>query len=156
MFVYFILKSIIFVCFFPFQGVQEGYTTRMTTDKRYRKKLGAWGETYAAGYLEKLGYELLEKNYYTRYGEIDLIMKSGGQLIAVEVKTRKSKAYGIAEYSITQKKYQAMQAAMFVYFENHPELDPDWQLDVLIIETVDPGKPEIIHYQNVYLDYLNE
>ncbi|MEL7625708.1 MAG: YraN family protein [Anaerolineaceae bacterium] len=128
----------------------------MRTDKRYRKKLGAWGETFAIDYLAKLGYELLEKNYYTRHGEIDLIMKSEDQLVAVEVKTRKSKTFGIAEYSITHKKYQAMQAAMAVYFENHPEKGPDWQLDVLIIETGTSSKPEIIHYQNVYLDYLNE
>ncbi len=143
----------------PFQNlklqVQRGYTTGMSTDKHYRKKLGAWGETLASDYLSKKGYELLEKNYHTRYGEIDLIMKIGGQLVAVEVKTRKSSTFGIAEDSITRKKYEAIQSTMFVYLESHPELGTEWQLDILVIETDLPGKTQIIHYENVYLDYLN-
>lgn len=128
----------------------------MSTDNRYRKKLGAWGETLACDYLSKKGYELLEKNYHTRYGEIDLIMKNGKQLVAVEVKTRKSTIFGIAEDSITRKKYQAIQSTMFVYLESHPDVGTDWQLDILVIETDGAGKPEIIHYENIYLDYLNE
>ena len=128
----------------------------MSTDNRYRKKLGAWGETCASDYLSKKGYELLEKNYHTRYGEIDLIMKVGDQLVAVEVKTRKSTTFGIAEDSITQKKYQAIQSTMFVYLESRPDLGTDWQLDILVIEINLLGNPEIIHYENIYLDYLNE
>ena len=128
----------------------------MSTDKRYRKKLGAWGESLASDFLLNTGYTLLEKNYHSRFGEIDLIMKSGEQLVAVEVKTRKSTTFGIAEDSITRKKYQAIQATMFVYFENHSDLSPEWQLDVLIIETGLSGEPKIIHYENIYLDYLNE
>ena len=128
----------------------------MSTDNRYRKKLGAWGETLACDYLSKKGYELLEKNYHTRFGEIDLIMKTSDQLVAVEVKTRKSTTFGIAEDSITRKKYQAIQSTMFVYLESQPDVVTDWQLDILVIETDLAGKPKIIHYENIYLDYLNE
>jgi len=128
----------------------------VSIDNRYRKKLGAWGETLASEYLSQKGYELREKNYHTRHGEIDLIMKSGEQLVAVEVKTRKSTTFGIAEDSITRKKYVAIQAAMFVYLESHAEMSPDWQLDIVVIETDSHEKPTIIHYENIYLDYLNE
>ena len=128
----------------------------MSTDGKYRKKLGAWGESFALDYLVKKGYELIEKNYHTRYGEIDLIMKKDVQLVAVEVKTRNSKTFGIAEYSINRKKYQAIQASMFVYFESHEDLNPEWQLDVLVIEKNSPGEPEIFNYENSSLDYLNE
>lgn len=128
----------------------------MSTDSKYRKKLGAWGESFALDHLVKKGYELIEKNYHTRYGEIDLIMKKDGQLVAVEVKTRKSDAYGIAEYSITRKKYQAIKASMFIYFESYEDLNPEWQLDILVIEKNSPGEPEIFHYENISLDYLNE
>ena len=128
----------------------------MSTDGKYRKKLGAWGESFALDYLVKKGYEFIEKNYHTRFGEIDLIMRKDGQLVAVEVKTRKSNAFGIAEYSINRKKYQAIQASMFVYFESHEDLNPEWQLDILVIEKNSPGEPEIFHYENISLDYLNE
>ena len=136
--------------------VQRGYTTIVNADNHYRKKLGAWGETFALDYLSAKGYQLLEKNFHTRYGEIDLIMRVVDQLVAVEVKTRKSMEYGIAENCITQKKYQAMQATMSVYLEKHDELGPDWQVDVLVIETIATKAPKIIHYENLYLDYLND
>lgn len=128
----------------------------MSTDNRYRKKLGAWGETLASEYLSKKGYNLLEKNYHSRFGEIDLIMKNGDLLVAVEVKTRKSSTFGIAEDSITRKKYQAIQSTMFVYFESHPDQGPEWQLDVLVIEADSAKPPSVIHYENIYLEYLNE
>ncbi len=128
----------------------------MGTDNRYRKKLGAWGETFAADFLSRKGYLLVEKNFHTRYGEIDLIMKSAEQLVAVEVKTRRSGNYGIAEDSITRKKYQSIQAAMSIFLEKHPELRHEWQLDILVIEAAAGAKPTIIHYENIYLDYLNE
>jgi len=128
----------------------------MSTDGKYRKKLGAWGESFALDYLVKKGYEFIEKNYHTRFGEIDLIMRKDGQLVAVEVKTRKSNAFGIAEYSINRKKFQAIQSAMFVFVENHEDVNPEWQLDILVIEKNAPGEPEIFHYENISLDYLNE
>ncbi len=128
----------------------------MSTDGKYRKKLGAWGESFALDYLVKKGYEFIEKNYHTRFGEIDLIMRKDGQLVAVEVKTRKSNAFGIAEYSINRKKFQAIQSAMFVFVESHEDLNPEWQLDILVIEKNTPGEPEIIHYENISLEYLNE
>jgi len=128
----------------------------MSTDGKYRKKLGAWGESFALDYLVKKGYEFIEKNYHTRFGEIDLIMRKDSQLVAVEVKTRKSNAFGIAEYSINRKKFQAIQSAMFVFVESHEDLNPEWQLDILVIEKNTPGEPEIIHYENISLEYLNE
>jgi putative endonuclease len=128
----------------------------MSTNSGYRKKFGTWGENQGLHFLLKKGYLLRVKNYHTRFGEIDLIMSSGDYLVAVEVKTRKSKAYGIAEYSITRKKFQSLQAAMLVYLESLDQPASDWQVDVLVIETNLSGNPDIIHYENVYLDYLNE
>lgn len=128
----------------------------MGTDNLYRKKLGAWGEELACVYLREKSYQLLEKNYHTQHGEIDLIMKSGDQLIAVEVKTRRSTSFGEAEHSITRKKYLALQAAMNSYLESNPDLGPDWQLDIIVIENLSRDKTDIIHYENIYLDYLND
>ena len=128
----------------------------MSTNSGYCKKFGTWGENQGLHFLLKKGYLLRVKNYHTRFGEIDLIMSSGDYLVAVEVKTRKSKAYGIAEYSITRKKFQSLQAAMLVYLESLDQPASDWQVDVLVIETNLSGNPDIIHYENVYLDYLNE
>ena len=54
-----------------------------------KKELGREGEELAARYLEKQGYRVLERNYRSRWGEIDLIAEKGGELFFVEVKTRR-------------------------------------------------------------------
>lgn len=69
-----------------------------------RKELGAAGEDLAAGYLELGGYAILERNFRTRYGEIDLIASRGGVIFFIEVKTRRSAACGFAEEAVNGAK----------------------------------------------------
>ena len=57
---------------------------------RERKELGKSGEEIAAKFLQKKGYRILERNYRCRLGEIDLVAKKSGDLLFVEVKTRRS------------------------------------------------------------------
>ena len=49
---------------------------------------GAFGEEWVARYLQKKGWEILERNYHSRYGEIDMIAVDGPYIVFVEVKTR--------------------------------------------------------------------
>lgn len=134
----------------------SGYTDLMAKKSGYRKSLGAWGETFASNFLQAKGYQLLERNYHSRYGEVDLIMIKDGTLTAVEVKTRNSTAYGIAEFSINRKKFLSIQKTMQVFFKSHPEFSTDWQLDILVIEKNKDEEPTILHYENVNLEYLND
>src|SRR5215207_9277865 len=53
-----------------------------------RRSVGALGERLAAEHLAARGYELLERNFRTRYGELDLVARSGRFLVFCEVKTR--------------------------------------------------------------------
>ena len=57
----------------------------MRTDSR--KSLGRLGEQLAADHFERLGWQLVERNYQTRFGELDLIALDGGTLVFAEVKT---------------------------------------------------------------------
>ena len=57
------------------------------TDK---KKLGDRGEDYTARYLEKQGFHIVERNWHSRYGEIDIIAENEKYLLFVEVKTRRA------------------------------------------------------------------
>ena len=54
-----------------------------------RHQLGAAGEQLAAEHLERLGYQILERNYRTRWGELDIIAFDGRTLAFCEVKTRR-------------------------------------------------------------------
>jgi putative endonuclease len=56
---------------------------------------GAWGEELALRYLTRRGYVLIERNYRTRYGELDLILRQGNTIAFVEVKLPQGPALGI-------------------------------------------------------------
>jgi putative endonuclease len=64
----------------------------MSTDLRHR--LGKHGERLAAEHFERLGFEIVERNYRTRWGELDLVAFDGTTLAFCEVKTRRQSATG--------------------------------------------------------------
>jgi putative endonuclease len=78
---------------------------------------GPDAEQLACNYLLKQGLRLLDQNYRTKRGEIDLIMQDGGALVFVEVRFRKTDRFGSAEESITKQKCQRLQAAAKVYLQ---------------------------------------
>jgi putative endonuclease len=55
-----------------------------------RHELGAAGEQLASEHLARLGYEIVERNYRTRWGELDIIARAGSTLAFCEVKTRRA------------------------------------------------------------------
>ena len=73
----------------------------MTT---YRQRLGRHGEDLAGRRLEQDGYNILESNYRTPSGGIDLIAERDRATVFVEVRTRRSEAFGSPEESITAEK----------------------------------------------------
>lgn len=80
-----------------------------------KKLLGQAGEDRAAEYLERKGYRVLERNYSTRNGEIDLIALHEGEVVFVEVKTRTNNAYGAPELAVNRRKQGRMVKAALVY-----------------------------------------
>lgn len=74
------------------------------TDK---KKLGDRGEDYTARYLEKQGFHIVERNWHSRYGEIDIIAENEEYLLFVEVKTRRAGSMVPGEAAVTAQKQQS-------------------------------------------------
>jgi len=66
--------------------------------------LGSFGENYAVGLLQRKGYTLLQKNFRSRFGEIDIVMRDGDTLVFVEVKTRRSALRGLPEEAVDERK----------------------------------------------------
>jgi len=114
-----------------------------------KKELGQWGENLAARYLEQRGYSILQQNFRTPYGEIDLIAQIGGVTIFVEVKTRSTQAYGYPEEAVTDKKRIHLIETSQAYLQAHPDLDGDWRIDVIAVQILkDNPKPQIEHFEN--------
>lgn len=80
--------------------------------------IGARGERFAAAIYEKRGDEVLCRNYRTRTGEIDLIVRSGDVLRFVEVKTRKVDSLLLPEEAVTPKKQRRIVLAAMEYLES--------------------------------------
>jgi len=107
----------------------------MTTSRR---KLGDLGEKLAKEYLEKQGYEIIERNYQKRSGEIDLIARKNKIIIFVEVKTRtknENEEYSPPEEAVNfSKQRKIIKTARLYLFENRYSGKTNWQIDIIAIE----------------------
>ncbi len=113
-------------------------------------KLGPQGEEVAAGYLQRQGYQLLERNFRAKPGEIDIIARDGDTLCFVEVKTRASKDYGSGLESITTlKKRKLCQTALLYLTQNHLT-DAKARFDVVSIQLEDGGRHEVELIRNAF------
>lgn len=65
---------------------------------------GVFGEESAIEYLKKSGYRIIEKNYTTAHGELDIIALDGDTIVFIEVKSRNNEKYGKPIEAITRKK----------------------------------------------------
>ena len=69
-----------------------------------RHETGRVGEEVACDYVKKLGYEIIEKNYRNKMGEIDIIAKDKNEIVFIEVKTRCQKIYGSPSEAVDRRK----------------------------------------------------
>jgi putative endonuclease len=99
-------------------------------DKRAK---GRAGEDAAAVYLTGKGFEIVKRNYYTRYGEIDIIANDGDFLVFVEVKKRNGKKYGTGAQAVTSKKIEKIRTCATIYLKENGLHDQKVRFDVLEI-----------------------
>jgi len=111
----------------------------------YRKKLGKWGEDQAVRLLQKKGYEILERNYHTRYGEIDIIARQEDCLVFVEVKTRQ---FDEPTEAINKRKQQKMLATAQHYAVNQDYEVGDIRFDCVALQKSASGY-KIRHFQDI-------
>lgn len=101
--------------------------------------LGVFGESWALGMLRRSGYRVVERNVRYRCGEIDIVAWHGDTLAFVEVKTRRSSAFGSPFEAVTLTKYRHLSNAIAHYLAER-ELQPEtYRLDVLAIEVGPSG-----------------
>ena len=114
----------------------------------YRRRLGTTGERIAEAYLVARGYRIIDRNIRTPFGEIDLIARNDHCIIFIEVKTRRSLRYGLPEQAITRRKVATLVHCATLYLQSHPDLDGDWQIDVIAIRHTPSLAPEIHHIED--------
>ena len=110
---------------------------------------GDLGEEIARRYLARKGYRIVERNYRTRRGELDLIARQDDTLVVVEVKLRRTTSYGDPLDAVTPRKQRSIRLMAEEYLS---ERDPNYgelRFDVLGILLL-AGRPEITHVEDAF------
>jgi len=105
----------------------------MADQGSYRLVVGKYGERLAKNFLRRRGIKIIGQNYYTRYGEIDLIGRMADEVLFFEVKTRTNSNYGYPEEAVNNKKIANLMSAIGIYL-NENKLENFWRLDVISVE----------------------
>jgi putative endonuclease len=113
-----------------------------------KKLLGREGEDRAARFLAKRGYRILERNFRTPSGEIDLIALHQGEVVFVEVKTRTSDTFGAPELAVTPQKQRRMAKAALGYLRRRKLHQVPCRFDVVAISAATEKEVELI--QNAF------
>ena len=112
---------------------------------------GSSGERIAEEYLKKEGYDILARNFRTRLGEIDIVASKGEYLVFVEVKARKSEAYGFPSESVTYAKQRKISMVASQYIKLNMYFGAALRFDVIEVYLTE-GR--INHIENAFDSYL--
>jgi len=144
--------------------------------KQLNYQTGQQGEAMAANFLAKKGYKITERNFHTRFGEIDLIavtprtprQKRGrvagcseakamtpprcykeSKLVFIEVKTKTDDRFGTPAEMITPAKIHQIKKMATLYLQSHPQIKQKYSSYRLDAVTINLQTNKIKHYQNI-------
>jgi putative endonuclease len=115
-----------------------------------RTSLGNRGELLARQLLEATGYTILCANYRCRWGEVDLVAKESDTLVFVEVRTKRGRAFGEPEESLTKRKAQKLVLTAQTFLEERGLEQSSWRIDLIAVPMDSQGRlSPLRHLQNV-------
>jgi putative endonuclease len=89
--------------------------------KTTAQALGDWAEQHALMLLQQQGFQLVQRNYHSRLGEIDLVVNRGEELIFVEVKARALTRYAQANEVVSASKQRKLMKTAVCFLHEYPE-----------------------------------
>jgi len=115
------------------------------------RNVGDLGEDRACEYLISEGHKIVDRNYATKFGEIDIITKRAGVIFFVEVKAGKGNSWVQPEELITQQKLRRLLKTVEMYFLNNKiKENQEWQLDGISLLLDSRGKViKLKHLENI-------
>ena len=113
-------------------------------------ELGRYGEQLAISYLTAAAFNILFQNWRHSYYEIDVICSRHDVLHFIEIKTRRSLAFGFPEQGVDEKKLEKLMIAAEEFLYQHPSWERV-QYDILSIHIAKNNKPEFLFIEDVAL-----
>jgi putative endonuclease len=114
-----------------------------------RQQFGKKSENLAVWYLKKNGYKIIEQNYRTPLGEIDIIAKEKKTIVFVEVKSRRSIRYGNPKWAVTPKKQRKISMVALQYLKSTRQMDAKARFDVVAVMS-NRDQPQIEIVKNAF------
>jgi putative endonuclease len=116
----------------------------------HRISLGHRGEAFAARYLERAGYRIIEQNFRAKCGEIDIIAKENDYTVFVEVKTRSGTGFGTPAEAVNRHKQGQIIKTALVYMSQHNLHDAPVRFDVVAVMMRHNAPPEVELIRNAF------
>jgi putative endonuclease len=119
-----------------------------------RGDIGRAAEAYCAGYLQRRGYTIVDRNFRVRGGEIDIVALHDGALVFVEVRARTGMRVVAADETVDVRKLGRIMLAADAFLQAHPDYqDCVWRVDLLALTLDSSGVVRRFnHYENLTLD----
>jgi len=114
----------------------------------HAKVAGRLGEDLAVHFLVKNGYNILERNFYSRFGEIDIIAGKSDYVVFVEVKYRKSASHSMPSEAVNFRKQEKMKKTALHYIGENDISNKDFRFD--IIEVTGAKELKINHIEHAF------
>ena len=112
-------------------------------------ELGAWGEEIAADYLQRQGYQILERDWKSGHRDLDLIAMDNDTLVFVEVKTRRDRIFTDPEMAVDYQKIRNLQQAANHYVK-YKHTDNDIRFDLITVVGMIGETPDIEHITDAF------
>jgi len=121
--------------------------------KNLNYQTGKIGESIAREFLQNKGYQVIQSNFHTRFGEIDLIASIDNRLIFVEVKLKTGEDFGTPEEMVNHQKLTQIQKMAEVFIQSNPQIAHNFesnQIDaVCIVLNPDETVKRINHWESL-------
>ncbi len=115
-----------------------------------RRERGRWAEGEAARHLVSKGFRIVETNFSTRRGEIDLIAERGEELVFVEVRYRGTERFGDPGESVGRGKRRRLLLAARAYLQMKGEIERPCRFDIVSLRRTDDGRIRVEHWPNAF------
>lgn len=114
-----------------------------------KDEVGRYGEDVAARTLTEQGWEVLARNWRCAQGELDIVAVDSGELVAVEVKTRRGAAYGSPQEAVTWRKLHRIRGLIAAWLASQDRRFPGVRVDVMAVTVGRAGAARIEHLRGV-------
>ncbi|MBT0995721.1 YraN family protein [Cellulomonas sp. DKR-3] len=116
---------------------------------RAKDAVGRYGEDVAAAHVVERGWQVLDRNWRCREGELDLVALDGRELVVVEVKTRRSTRYGQPAEAVTALKLARVRRLAAHWLASHDVRPASVRVDVIAVLLPGAGRAVVEHLEGV-------